>query len=256
MYTLRRYIFTALFWLWGALLALAMILTSPLGLRVLNPLKRTWLRGNMALARLVLGIRYRVIGMENLPAGPCIFAMKHQSAWDTFMPGLLLPNPGYVMKQELLNVPLFGWVVQRWPVIALDRQQGRKALRLLVERGKDLMAERAPQLMIFPEGTRRAIGEETSYHIGVAALYEALEVPLVPVALNSGLYWGRGFSNFAPGCITLSILPAIPAGLPKRDLLQRLESEIEAEVARLVADPNAPALAERHTADQKETNHA
>ncbi len=242
MYTLRSYLFTSLFWLWGAVLALSMILVSPLGLRALNPLKRLWLKGNMALAHGILGIRYRVIGLENLPKGACIFAMKHQSAWDTFMPGLLLPNPGYVMKQELLNVPLFGWVVQRWPVIALDRQQGRKALRLLVERGKALMADRAPQLMIFPEGTRRAVGETTSYHIGVAALYEALEVPLVPVALNSGLYWGRGFSNFAPGCITLSILPAIPAGLSKRDVLKQLEASIEAEVTRLIDDPNAPPL--------------
>ncbi len=243
MYTLRRYLFIALFWVWGALLALLMIVTSPLGLRVLRPLKRLWLAGIMALAQGLLGIRYRVLGVENLPDGPCLFAMKHQSAWDTFVPGLILPNPGYVMKQELLNVPLFGWVVQRWPVIALDRQQGRAALRKLIADGKAIMADKAPQLVIFPEGTRRPVGAPTSYHIGVAALYEALGVPLVPVALNSGQHWGKGFSNFAPGCITLSILPPIQPGLSMREAQGQLERSIEDEVARLTSAPNKTAEA-------------
>lgn len=235
MYTLRRYLFIALFWIWGALLALAMILASPFGLTLLRPLKRLWLAGNMALARVLLGIHYRVEGLENLPDGACLFAMKHQSAWDTFVPGLILPNPGYVMKQELLKVPLFGWVVQRWPVIALDRGQGRAALRKLIADGKAIMADKAPQLVIFPEGTRRPVGAPTSYHVGVAALYEALGVPLVPVALNSGLFWGKGFSNFAPGCITLSILPPIAPGQSMREALGQLEAAIEGEVARLTA---------------------
>ena len=227
MYKLRSMAFVAYFLLWGSVLALIMLLCQPFGFSLLKTLKRLWIRGILWGAARFLSLRYKISGLENLPHGPSIIAMKHQSAWDAFIPGLILSNPGYVLKKELLSIPLFGSLLKRWPMVALDRQASTKAMRDLLSQAKTLFQTRKPQLVIFPEGTRTAPGATADYKPGVALLYEALHVPIVPVALNSGLYWGRGWSNFKPGTIELVILPAIEPGLPRSKAFKLMKERIE-----------------------------
>ena len=226
MSVFRALVFQVTFWLWGLFCAVAMLICQVFGFQTLVGLKRLWLRGNMVLARFIVGIRFEISGQENLPKGAAIIAMEHQSAWDALIPGLILSNPGYVLKQELLKVPLFGWLIKRWPVIALDRQASSKAMRTMLTQATQLFETRQPQLVIFPEGTRSKPGEPPVFKRGVALIYQHAQVPIVPVALNSGYYWRKGFLDFRPGTIQLSILPPIPAGLPKMEAFELLSLAI------------------------------
>lgn len=232
---IRALIFQIVFWLWGAVCALAMLCCQVFGLTVLVRIKRFWLRTSMVLARLVLGVSYSVKGLEHLPEGPLIIAMKHQSTWDALIPGLIFDNPGYVLKEELLKIPLFGSLLKHWPIIALQRSASTKALKHMMTKTTELFATRQPQLVIYPEGTRSVPGEAGDYKRGIMSMYAASEVAIVPVALNSGVFWGRGFLDFRPGTIELEILPAIPAGLPKAQAFELMVEAIETRSQELVA---------------------
>ena len=134
------------------------------------------------------GLTYEVRGRERIPATPAIFAFKHQSAWETLALHLLLADPAIVLKRELTQIPLFGWYLLHAGMIRIDRGGGARALRTLVEDGRAALA-RGSSIVVFPEGTRAPVGERNPYHPGVAALYRQLDCPVVPVALNSGLFW-------------------------------------------------------------------
>lgn len=185
--------------------------------------------------RWICGIRLEVIGREHLPqSGPALIAAKHQSALDTLVWLLLVPNCAYVLKQELLRIPFYGFLVAKVGMISVDRSGGAAAMRHLLKAGKAAAAA-GRQMVIFPEGTRVAPGERVPYQPGIAALAAATGLPVIPVATNSGLLWGRRAFRKRPGTIVISILPPLPAGLPRPVLIARLESLIETESDRLMA---------------------
>jgi len=186
------------------------------------------------LLKLTVGLDHEVRGLENLPKGSYILAPKHQSSWDTLVLNHLVRDPAVVLKRELTWIPVFGWYLSRAGNIVIDRKGGPSAVRKLVTQGRAVVAEGRP-IVIFPEGTRGPVGGKLPYQPGVAALYAQLGVPLVPVALNSGRFWGRLTFTKRPGRITVEILPAIAPGLDRRRALAELERRVEAATTRLLA---------------------
>ncbi|OJW47068.1 MAG: 1-acyl-sn-glycerol-3-phosphate acyltransferase [Thiobacillus sp. 65-1059] len=185
------------------------------------------------LARWVLGIRYVVKGAENLPHRPAVILAKHQSAWETVAFLFLFPPLSPVIKQELLNVPFFGWAFRMLSPIAIDRGAGREALKQIVARGKEKIAQ-GFWVLVFPEGTRVAPGEKGRYGIGGGWLAAESGAPIVPVAHNAGEVWPKNAFIKRPGTITVSIGPAIEtAGKSAAELTRAVEAWIEAEMARL-----------------------
>lgn len=192
-----------------------------------------WAAGTIWLARVLLNIRYEIRGAEHITNEPVIYASKHQSAWDTAIFLLLLRQPSYVLKRELLRIPLWGWYLWRMGMIAIDRSAGASAMKQMIRDAKTRITE-GRTIVIYPEGTRTRPGTPPTYHPGVVALYSQLGVPVVPVALNSGLYWGKDAFIKKPGTITISFLPPIPPGLPKSEFLPRLQDAIETESNQLL----------------------
>lgn len=194
---------------------------------------RFWIGFCLGWLRLTCGLSHRMSGLENLPAGPVIIAAKHQSSWETLAFTLLFPGAATVLKRELLFIPIVGWAMARVGNIAVERGEGAAALRGLLRQSRAAIAE-GRSILIFPEGTRVAIGDERPYQIGTAALYRQLGVPVVPVALNSGRFWGRRKWVKRPGVIDVQVLPAIPPGLDRETFMTTLRERIETATARLV----------------------
>ena len=205
-----------------------------------------WVRISLALLAGVVGLGHRVVGLEHRLNGAAIYAVKHQSAWDTLIFALLLEEPAYVLKRELTFVPFFGWLLRRAGMIPVDRAGRASALRRMIGQAKRTAAEGRP-LLIYPQGTRTAPGEHRPYQPGVAALYGQLGLPVVPVALNSGLFWGRRQFVKRPGTITVEFLPAIPPGLPRKAFMAELERRLEGASARLCL-PDAAAVPDHRRA--------
>jgi 1-acyl-sn-glycerol-3-phosphate acyltransferase len=191
-----------------------------------------WIRADLWLLRNLIGLCHQVTGAENLPDGPAIFASKHQSAWETLFFSIYLNYPAFVLKRELLSIPLFGWYLRKVGMIAVDRSAGASALRNMARQSSEAFAE-GRSILIFPEGTRVAPGQSRPYHPGVAALYTQLKVPVVPVALNSGLFWGRRAFVKRPGTVTVQFLPPIPPGLDRKAFMRELETRIETAATAL-----------------------
>jgi 1-acyl-sn-glycerol-3-phosphate acyltransferase len=232
---LRALLFNVAFYGWTALYGV-------LGLPVLLAPRRTnmrfgtlWSKGCVKLAEWIVGLRWELRGREHLPAGGAIVAMKHQSAWDTLIVPVVLEDPAIVIKRELAMIPIYGWYAVRAGAIPIDRGAGATALRRMVPRARAAAAAGRP-VVIFPEGTRTAVGARVRYQPGVAALYAQLGVPLVPVAVNSGLFWGRRRFLKRPGRIVVEVLPAIEPGLDRRAALAELQQRIETASERLVAE--------------------
>jgi 1-acyl-sn-glycerol-3-phosphate acyltransferase len=232
---LRSLLFAAAFYV---VTALFLVLGSPL---LLAP--RSWaMAGLRAHARaclwlqcMIVGTRMEVRGREHLPAGPCLVAAKHQSAWDTFALVPLLRDPALVMKIELMSIPFYGWFSRKFGMIPIRREAGPSALRQLVRDARDRIAA-GREVLIFPEGTRRAPGEPPDYKPGVVLLYESLGVACVPIALNSGLYWPRRSLRRHPGTIVVEFLEPLPAGLKRAEFKALLEARIEQASKRLIAE--------------------
>ena len=192
-----------------------------------------WIDFCLGWLRLTCRLTHRVHGLENLPTGPVILACKHQSSWETLAFSKIFPQSATVLKRELLFIPVVGWAMARVGNIAVERGEGAKALRSLVRQAKQTLAE-GRSILIFPEGTRVAIGAEKPYQVGTAALYRQLGVPVVPVALNSGVFWGRRKFIKWPGVIDVEVLPAIPPGLDRETFMTTLRARIEEATDRLV----------------------
>ena len=167
----------------GVLVSLAVFFPMSARYRIIA----IWRKGFMALCHYVLGIRYRVLGRENMPAAPAVVMAKHQSAWETFTMAALLSDPTFVLKRELQWIPLFGWYTMKAKLIPVNRGARKAALDQVTELGHERMKANR-QLIIYAEGTRRPVDAPPNYKYGVAYLYEQLNVPCVPVALNSSLY--------------------------------------------------------------------
>lgn len=235
MVWLRSALFNLLFFSITATMAVAILPTLLLPRHWLMRVVRFWAGLMLALLDHVCGIRLRVTGAEHLPAsGPALVAAKHQSAFDTIVWLRLLPDPAYVLKRELMYLPVWGWLARKARMIAVDRAAGGVALRHLLRAGREAAAE-GRQMVIFPEGTRVAPGAHVPYQPGVAALAAATGLPVLPVATDSGLCWGRRSFRKRPGTITVAVLPPLPAGLKREELMQRLETEIESGTDRLLA---------------------
>lgn len=194
---------------------------------------RLWARVCMFLLKWIVGLDWEVRGAP--PAGAALVVAKHQSAWETLALTLLLNRPAFVMKRSLLLTPPFGPYLAKAGMVAIDRSAGAQAIRRMTAGARAAMAE-GRAVAIFPEGTRRAVGAPPAYRSGAAALYRGLGVEAVPVALNSGLYWGRNAFAKRPGRIVVEFLEPIPPGLDRRAFMARLENAIETATDRLVQE--------------------
>ena len=235
MIGLRSLMFQACFYTWTAILGLATLWALLAPRRVSLGLGRMWVDGIFGLLERTVGLTYEVRGEDFRPSGPAVYAFKHQSAWDTLVLMRLFPDPAVVMKRELLHIPILGWYFRRLGMIAIDRQAGASALRAMIAAARTrIQAQR--DIIVFPEGTRTALGASPPYHPGVAALYRQLSVPVVPVALNSALYWGRREFVKRPGRIVVAFLPPVEPGLDRKTFLFRLQDSIEREAASLASN--------------------
>ena len=196
---------------------------------------RFWARSSLWLLAMICGARLEVRDRALLPAGACILAVKHQSFLETFALLTLIDDFAYVLKRELLAIPLFGWYLKATGQIAIDRAKGGGALLMLQRAVRARLAGKS-QIVIFPEGTRRPIGAPPAYKPGVAALYIASGTPCTPIALNTGLFWPRKGWLRHPGTIVIQVLPPIEPGLDRRVFLQALENAIEPATDALVAE--------------------
>jgi 1-acyl-sn-glycerol-3-phosphate acyltransferase len=195
-------------------------------------------RFELWLLRVIVGTTLEVRGADKLPAGACLVAAKHQSAWETFGLIPLFRDPALVMKRELFWIPFHGWFSHKFEMIPVDRDKGPSALRRMLREAKKRAAD-GREIIIFPEGTRRAPGAPPDYKTGVVLLYEGLGLPCVPVALNSGVFWPRRSLMRRPGAIVVEFLDPIPAGLARTEFLTRLIASIETASARLLAEAKA-----------------
>lgn len=188
---------------------------------------RSWAGMSLWLADRICGIKVRVIGGQNLPETPSLYASKHQSAFETLALTVLVERPVFVLKKELLSIPLFGLYLRKVGSVAIDRKAGASAIKHMVQDAKQRIAE-GRNVIIFAEGTRTSPDDENpTYHPGVAALYSQLGVPCVPVALNSGLCWGRKAIMKQAGIITVAFLPPIAAGVERKAFLAQVREQVE-----------------------------
>ncbi|SMB26398.1 Phospholipid and glycerol acyltransferase [Sterolibacterium denitrificans] len=214
--------------------ALLMIFCFPLPHRLRRYSAVPWVYFTIWLIKHLLGIDYRVLGREHIPDEPVVILAKHQSAWETVVLQQIFPLALFVWKKELRwQIPFFGWALAVIPMIAIDRQAGKHALRDLVRQGKLRLSQGYP-IVIFPEGTRTEPGQHRTFKTGGAHLAVKAGAKVLPVALNSGELWGRNAFFKTPGTITVSVGPAIStAGLRTAEVNARAEAWIEAEMARI-----------------------
>jgi len=239
MILVRSILFNVLFYAWTAALCVLLSGTLLMPRRRMMAGARFYLRGIAAMERAVVGLDYRVVGRDRLPDGPCIVAAKHQSAWETLKLHLILDDPAPVLKRELLSIPVWGRYAAKADLIPVDRGGRSKAVQGMIASARRIAAQGRP-IVIFPQGTRTAPGAWRPYRIGVVALYQALDLPVVPMALNSGLFWGRRRFRKLPGTVTVEFLDPIPPGLDRDRFLARLETELETASERLSLAEGGP----------------
>ncbi|MBS1156980.1 MAG: acyl-phosphate glycerol 3-phosphate acyltransferase [Proteobacteria bacterium] len=239
-------------WFRSALFWLAIVILTPLFalignlIRPLPPLQRyrimsCWAKFMVPWLQITCGLRYRVIGQENIPAGPAMVMCKHQSAWETMALQVFFPPQVWVMKREILSLPFFGWAISTLSPIAIDRTKRTSAQKMLMEQGRDRVAK-GFWIVIFPEGTRVAPGKRGQYKHGGARLAVDVGVPIVPVALNSGEFWPRNSFLKWPGEITVVIgKPIETAGRTPHEITTEVEGWIEGEMEKIaVRGPHFP----------------
>ncbi len=238
MILVRSIVFNILFYGFTLLVGVFGLPSFLLGRRAVQKVSRFWSGTLVAMARTVAGIDVDLRGTENLPNGPAIVAAKHQSAWETLYLTELLDRPAAVMKEELVKAPVVGPYMRAMEMIPVNRRAGASALRRMVEKAREAVAA-GRTILIFPQGTRVAPGAKAPYHPGTAALYVGLGLPVIPVALNSGMYWSRNAFWKRPGRVVVEFLPAIPPGLDRKAFMARLEETLEAANARIEAEAAA-----------------
>ncbi len=231
----RSILFNALFYVNIIVLMVVALPTIVLPHAFLLAVLRCYARSSLWLLRVVCGVTVEWRGRDKIPKGACIVACKHQSFWETFALFALLDDPTYVLKRELMWIPLFGWLARKARMIPIDRGARAAALARMTALARQEIA-RSRQIVIFPEGTRRPPGAAPRYLPGIAFLYAETGVACVPVALNSGLFWPRRSLRRYPGTVLVEVLDPIAPGLDKRAFLRRLQSELEAATARLVRE--------------------
>ncbi len=192
-----------------------------------------WARNSLWLLRHVAGTRSVVEKADRVPSGPCIVAAKHQSFWDVIALLQVVERPTFILKKELMGIPVFGWYARNLGMIPVDRSRRAAVLPSLLAGARKAVAE-GRQIVIYPEGTRSAPGTAPNYRPGIHYLYAALNLPVAPVALNSGLFWPRQAVRREPGTIRAEFLPPIPPGLEREPFIAELRDRIEARSLDLV----------------------
>jgi 1-acyl-sn-glycerol-3-phosphate acyltransferase len=240
MIVLRSLIFNVVFVinniLWFILaLPLLVLPRKAFFLNVLHP----WCWTNLKLHSWICNVRMEFRGRENIPTGGFMVASKHQSAWETLALAMSFPEPRYILKQELMWVPLFGIYLKKAGQVPINRGNRVDAIAAM-NKASELALKEGGQLLIFPEGTRRPVGAPPAYKQGVAHMYEALNTAVLPVAINAGVLWPRRTFLKYPGTIIMEFLPPIPPGLPKDVFFERLRDTIETATNRLVAETGGP----------------
>jgi 1-acyl-sn-glycerol-3-phosphate acyltransferase len=235
MLVFRSLAFNTLYYLnlivWMIAISPTLLLPRPVFMRA----ARLWAGSSLFLLRAVAGTRVEFRGCEKIPPGGLIVAAKHQSLWETFALLRIFDDPVFVLKRELMWIPLFGWYAWKAQSVAIDRKGGSSALNALNLRAREAVQE-GRQILIFPEGTRRPPGAPPAYKFGVAHLYRNIGAPCLPVALNSGLYWPRRKFLRRPGTIVVEVLDPIPPGLPRDEFFRQLEVRLEEGSNRLLEE--------------------
>lgn len=235
MIWLRSLAFNVAFYGWTAFMCFLMVWTFVLPYRLLLVFVRMWLRQIAWIDRVFAGITYKIVGAEHIPAEACIIAAKHQSAWETFKIHMLFDDPAVVLKKELLEIPLWGRYLARAGMIPIDRKAGVQALAEMKVAAHEAAAE-GRKIVIFPQGTRVPPGVDRPYKSGIVLLYQELNLPVIPMAVNSGLCWPKNSFRKYPGEITIEFLPPIPPGLPREEFMARLKDELETASNRLIIE--------------------
>ncbi len=244
MIALRSLVFNVYFFALTAFGLFTYWVLLPFPRTVLQEAVRLWQRLVFAGLKGICGLTWEARGRERIPAGAAVFACKHQSAWDTMAFYALVADPAYVLKKELMRIPFWGWYATKTRQVVVDRRAGLRALKEVAAAAKERLAE-GRQVVIFPQGTRvappgaqtgRAPGAHRPYQPGVFAIYDATDTPVFPVALNSGLFWGRRSFLKQPGTVTLEILEPMPKGMDRKPFTAELERRIEDASERLAAE--------------------
>lgn len=245
MIHLRSLLFNVYFFALTAFGLFTYWLLLPFRRAVLQEAVRLWQRLVFGGLKHLCGLEWEVRGRERIPEGAAVFACKHQSAWDTMAFYALVADPAYVLKKELLGIPFWGWYAAKTRQIVVDRRAGLRALKDMAAQAKDRLAE-GRQVVIFPQGTRVAPEAHRLYQPGIYAIASAAggiaraerttEAPVFPVALNSGLFWGRRSFLKYPGTITIEILEPMPQELARKPFMAELEARIEQASMRLAAE--------------------
>ncbi|MEM1138633.1 MAG: lysophospholipid acyltransferase family protein [Pseudomonadota bacterium] len=233
MVVVRSALFEIYFWIVTAVMNLAFVPGLLFDRTVTVRGQTAWAKLVMFGLRIICGIRYEVRGASVPYGGAALVASKHMSAWDTIITHVIFDDPAVIIKKELMKLPIYSDYCRKSGMIPVDREAGPAALKDMVRAAKDRIAQGRP-LLIYPEGTRTTPGDAPDYKPGVAALYGQLNVPCIPVALNSGRHWPTGTFLKHPGTIIVSFLPAIAPGLKRRAFMAELETRIEAETAVLL----------------------
>ena len=236
MLFLRSLLFSLTFFLWCAIYFVAILPLVFAPWATMMAAGHFWARGTFFLLWLICKIRLEVRGRENLPhSGSYLVASKHQSTAETINLLMILNAPCFVLKKELLNIPLFGWFLRCGQAIAIDRAAGASALKKMVAQARDRIKTGRP-IVIFPEGTRTTVGQKQPFQPGVAALASTTGLTTIPVALNSGLFWPRDRFMKRPGTMVIEFLPPLPSNLNRKEYMTLLEDKINTASERLCTD--------------------
>ena len=235
MLALRSILFVALFYIWSVFFALIMIPFLILPAAWMSRALYVWSAVINLLLWLVCGIKVEIRGKQFIPKGDALVAPKHQCMLDVFAQFSVLSSPFFVMKKELIWVPLFGWYGVKMGALVVDRAGHSAALKKMVREAQVQFKKGNRQLLIFPEGTRGDPGKAGDYKPGIAALYRDLDLPVHPVATNSGVHWpAHGFLR-RPGTIVFEYLEPIPPGLKRGEFMRILEERIETASNQLLS---------------------
>lgn len=244
MLILRSLAFNLTFYLATALIAVGGLPTL-VSRRAVIRLAQFWGRTTLWLLRVVGGVHVEFRGLENRPQGAVLVAAKHQSALETLALVTVFDDFAYILKRELLWIPLIGWYLARAGMVAIDRSKGARAMTVMNEAAAQAIRD-GRQLIIFPEGTRRPPGATPGYKLGISHLYVALGVPCLPIALNTGLYWPRRSLMRRPGTTVIEFLPTIPHGLDRGPFLERVQDRVESASNVLLAAGRADLASRGH----------
>jgi 1-acyl-sn-glycerol-3-phosphate acyltransferase len=236
---IRQILFNIAFYGFTTLICIAYVPLLPLPRRVFVKALQFYFEMVHQIEKYVLGLDFEVRGREYIPEGGAfLVGAKHYSAYETMKLHLLFKDPAIILKKELVRIPLWGWHALKADMIAIDRSSGESAITSIVNGAKHIKEQGRP-LVIFPQGTRVSLDETTArrpYKGGIARMYEATDLPIVPLALNSGIYWPKNAFFKKPGTVIFEFLPPIPPGLPPAEAVSRLQEQVEEASARLVQE--------------------